>query len=319
MNLKERVNRNPYVFLLAVAMTGASMAGGIVEYFCKQRIALVSQKSDLEVGRLQGELSSLKRGLGESKYLDVRSFVFPKERRSHVQLNPRSRYFATEGFYALTNMPGWSYEQTTGEGLSEREYGEHLPPELAKIVGDAPIHLWRALEHRTVRGPGDYVESGPLIILQRTPIEKVLKITGERLPEIIEQETGEKVTAEEMKDPLKEMERIFRGDAAAALLPNILTVPLAEMLGSPQTSSEVVELQKVGNVVYVQFLTTLHDTIVDGKRQTEFFVRHEAIIVSDRDTVTVIHVIVPTSDPAPRGLVYAQTQEWFSGLAILVQ
>jgi hypothetical protein len=161
--------------------------------------------------------------------------------------------------------------------------------------------------------------AGPLIIFQRTPLSQMLQST-EYVPALIEEAAGEKVefTAEDLKDSRLLLERAFRGDASALILANTMTNRLASFQ-SPEIDTQLVEIQKVANVVYAQFFITLHNAKMNNKAIPLVFVREEYLIVTDQDSATVIHVFVPTTDPAPRGAVYSQIQEWFSGLAILVK
>jgi hypothetical protein len=142
----------------------------------------------------------------------------------------------------------------------------------------------------------------------------------EHFPEIFQEQSGEKVefTSEDIRDARAYLERIFRGDAAALHLQATIADNMWTS-ATTQISTQIVEVQKVGNVVYAQFLHTLHAPTVDKKTVPIFFLREETIIITDQDTSTVIRVAVPIDDPAPRGAVYSQIQEWFSGLAVVVK
>jgi hypothetical protein len=111
MQLKDFIEKHPAIYLLGITVTVSGVVFTVSEYFCKQRMEIASQKAALEVSTLQTELTSIRRGLGDSKYLDVRTFVFPKGRPQSLQTNPKSRYISTEDLYAITEMPGWTYER----------------------------------------------------------------------------------------------------------------------------------------------------------------------------------------------------------------
>lgn len=323
MNIKDRVEHNPFIYILTTTLLASSFAVGIAEYFCRERIEVASQKSALEISTLQSELSSIKRGLGDSKWLDVRTFVHPKNYPGSLPVSTKSKFFASEDFYAVTDIPGWSYNEQTPEQLSEKYHHGKLKPSLRRLVGDQPLHIWTSRDVMSVEEEVEkdyfFVTEGPMIALQRAPYTQVSKVF-EHLPELVEEQFGEKVefTPDDIKDARTYLDRLFRGDAAA--------VPLAELLRgnlvpfpTERMVTQLVELQKVGNVVYAQFFSTLHDAKVDKKTVPIFYERKEIIMITDQDSITTIVIDIPTGDPSPRGPVYAQVQEWFAGLAVLVK
>ena len=133
MNIKDRVEHNPFAYILVVTIAISGTAIGIAEYFCRQRIEITSQRSALEISTLQTELTSIRRGLGDSKYLDIRSFVHAKGLPGTSPISPKSKFFAGEDFYARTDLPGWTYERMTHEQFSEKFYGDRLTPKSKSV------------------------------------------------------------------------------------------------------------------------------------------------------------------------------------------
>jgi hypothetical protein len=76
--------------------------------------------------------------------------------------------------------------------------------------------------------------------------------------------------------------KMFRGDAAQMELTMLIRVHYEELFGDYATnvSTEIVQLQKIGNVLYIQLLTTVHNAHVDGKVASVSFVREEAMFIS---------------------------------------
>ena len=324
VNIKDRAERGPFVYILAATISVSGAAVGISEYFCRQRIGITTQRSALEICTLQSELTSIRRGLGDSKCLDIRTFVHTKDLPGTPPINPKSKFMASEAFYARTDLPGWTYEALTSEKFMEKYYGAKLAPTIRKYSGEFPIRVWTAPKLHTVEAKLDeesnyFTATGPQITLQRIPFSAPAR-GAEHFPEILEEQTGEKVefTPDGMKDARAYLERMFRGDAAALHLRSAIERSMWPGF-TPQINTQIVEVQKVGNVVYAQFLHTLHGPTVDKKTVPIFFLREETIIITDQDTSTVISVGVPIDDPAPRGAVYSQIQEWFSGLAVVVK
>jgi len=323
MELKQRVERHPIIYLLISAISVSTIAVSVAEYFYRQRIDIVNQKSELRISTLESELTSIRRGLGDSKYLDVRSFVHPKNYPGPLAISTKSKFFANEDFYAVTDIPEWTYEELTAEQLAEKYEGGKLKPAIRKLSGNQLVHVWTDRKYMSIEEEVDrdyyFITQGPMITLQRIPYTQYTKLF-EQLQEVYEAQTGEKVefTPEDSKDIRTYLERLFRGDAAAFQLAGMLNGNLVPF-PPERIVTQLVELQKVGNVVYAQFLSTLHDAKVDKKKVSVFFERKELIIITDQDSLTIIVINVPIGDPSPRGPVYSRIQEWFAGLAVLVK
>ncbi len=324
MTLKKYVENNPFFFLLGTAITVAGVVAGVLLYFCHERIDLANQKSNLEISTLQSELVSIRRGLGENKYLDIRTFVYPRQGQPISPINPKAKYIADDGFYAILDLPDWDYEVMSGEQFNKKMFGIDLGPKWKKLFGNSRMHVWRVKTPTNVTAAaGDYHETGPLITLEKMSISTLMGMVKEHLPEMAEEKTGWKMTTQEtqaVKDVLPALEKMFRGDAAQMELTMLIRAHYEELFGDYATdvSTEIVQLQKIGNVLYIQLLTTVHNAHVDGKVASVSFVREEAMFISDEENMAIIHIVVPSSDPSPRGPVYTRIQEWFSGMAIPV-
>jgi len=420
MNLKDIVDRHPLRVIVGMIFATAAAVAGTMNYFCSQRIFAMEYK----VQESENQLASIHRGLGDNKYLDVRSFVHQKDLQAEVQLPLGSQFFNEENFYAESDPSRWVHEKISGRSLFERLNGEHLPPYLAKIDDQNSVHLWRDSHFRSVEGGPSFMNLGSFIMLEKIPIQELLGLVGQvtkgrmnneqvTLSEIFvttqsltnaevahakktakdlharalkgedfaelarrfsagetAMEGGElgafergelskeiedvvfKMKAGQVSDVIRtrkgceilklmyrsggnlvppnvpehdESDRVlarldaeFRGDAAGTFLLSELN--LLHTLGSdpPNVSFEIVQLQKVGNVVYAQVLRTWRDVTVRGLHYPNYFVRQEIVIVTDQSNLYHIETFVPTSDPAVRGEIYSRITEWFSKLAIFV-
>jgi hypothetical protein len=107
MGIKERVEQHPIISLLILAIPVSTFVAGVGEYFCRQRIDIANQKSELRINTLESELTSIRRGMGESNFLDIRTFVYPKDRLALLKVNPKSKFVSEENFYAILDLPGW--------------------------------------------------------------------------------------------------------------------------------------------------------------------------------------------------------------------
>jgi hypothetical protein len=317
MGIKERVEQHPIIYLLMSAVSVSIIVLSVAEYFCRQRIDIASQKSELRISTLESELTSIRRGMGESNFLDIRTFVYPKDRLALLKVNPKSKFVSEENFYAILDLPGWQYERTSTEKLIRTETGEELPPTAKKVLGKNPVNRWTAAESLAVKGPHGFSESGPDIIVEKVLYTSAVPSNKEDYSKFLKEMTGSEPRPEDLPDRAF-LEHLYRGDMATVLLANFFQTFLGEFVESSEISTQLLELEKIANVIYLQDLITVHNATVNGKKLPVYFVRHELIIITDQNGVTFIVITVPSADPMPRGPAYAQIQEWFSGLAIPV-
>jgi hypothetical protein len=95
--------------------------------------------------------------------------------------------------------------------------------------------------------------AGPMIIIDRSSLAEIFK-AGEHIPALVEESSGEKIefTADELKDIRVVLERMYRGDASAIILAQVMSEELSKF-ASPDIDIQLVETQKVANIVYAQF------------------------------------------------------------------
>jgi hypothetical protein len=332
LDIRKGIENNPIIYMIATAVAVAGVAVGVVEFLCRERIEIIRETNDFTVKTLQAELASIRRGLGENQSLDVRTFVYPKGSAPIHPISPKAQYVSGDDFYANLNLPDWRYEVMDGEQFTRAAFGDtsfdDAIPAVQKTLKASRLHVWSPIAGVTrielKHSDGTVADrAGPFILLSKSSIAEMLGIVGKYLPELRDPNTGETITSEKVKEikdnGIPELDELFRGDAAGLFLGDLARQHFSALVGaSSDFKTQLAEVQKVGNVLYVQFLTTLLNAEVDGKRLPKLFVREEIILITDQVNVTTIEVIVPSADPSPRGPVYAQIQEWFSTLAIPV-
>jgi hypothetical protein len=315
MDIKKRIEQNPIICLLISAISVSAVVLSVAEYFCRQRIDIASQKSELRINTLESELTSIRRGMGESNFLDIRTFVYPKDRLALLKVNPKSKYVSEENFYAILDLPGWQYESISTEQFIRNELGVEMPPTFKKLLGKSPVYTWTATEHSAIKGPYDYTESGPSIVIERLRYAPLLSASNQDYAAFLKESSGIEIKPEEIPDLA---DRGINQDKMATLQLASFMQSNCRQFADPDFDTRLVELEKVGNVIYLQMFITIQNGTVNGRKLPIFFVRHEVIIITDQNGATQIIITVPSADPTPRGPVYAQIQEWFSGLAIPV-
>ncbi len=82
--------------------------------------------------------------------------------------------------------------------------------------------------------------------------------------------------------------------------------------------AELLNVQKIHNVVYVATRYTLRDIKVEKVAYPHYYIFSEAIIILDGPTLTLVKTWVPSPDPS-RNVEYAQyISTWLSELRVLV-
>jgi|GEM_PF-2240456 len=317
MSIKERVERNPWVFLIVVSLATASVVVGVQGYFDKQ-------SKDAAVNKLESQLISIDRrieGKEGERFLDVRKFIIAKTEESRIPTT--SKFLPEDNFYASPDTTTWTYSTSSESALAKLLTGQAPPPELDPLLALAPqIHLWQGGAVLPMEGSQVFKAAVPLIIVQRTPIDRFAEIVGSAA-EIMGRATtsASQVDLSVQQNPQdfrKALENIYRGDIVGFLqlaqMQSIFSLPVVD----PKISVELVTSQKVGNVLYAQFRITLKDVTVGGVKYERYYIRQEDIIISAPTDVYMVRTFIPSSDPASRGEVYTRFTEWFGGLAILL-
>ena len=71
-SLKARVDNNPFLYLVSVAVAVAVTVAGVQQFFAVQASKALEEKYQVEVKDLQTSLASINRGVeGSGNYLDV--------------------------------------------------------------------------------------------------------------------------------------------------------------------------------------------------------------------------------------------------------
>jgi len=112
------------------------------------------------------------------------------------------------------------------------------------------------------------------------------------------------------------MDKIFQGDAVGFLFTSTLFVEYLSASGG-NFAPELMDVQKVGNVLHFQLLTRLTDVTVGSEIHSIYYLFEEFYMVSNPPNLYVIHAMVPSPEPTLSPDIQAQLSSWFSKLAIV--
>jgi hypothetical protein len=315
-SVKERVESNPFVYIITVAIAVAGLVAGVHQFFASQASKELESKYQAEVRELQTRMASINRGTGEkSDFLDVKTFLRPKSGGAPI-VSPTARFFPDDDFYASTTGTYWTYSKTTEGALMESATGKALPQGFAGAAFAAPLHLWKGEGQFAVDGSPFIRSAFPHITLQRFPIDEFAKIMS-----LVRTESAGQQLPEEDDDReafLQATDRLFHGDVVGVLLAGYMNIQMSVPMQDKRSTFELMSVQKVGNVLYAKSMTTLKDVSVDRQSGSRLYLTRELIVVSNVTDVYFISVFVPGREPAQRGEPFTKVTEWLGDLAILI-
>lgn len=315
MDWKDWFEKNAFFVVLSACVATGSVVAGIMQYYSTQKIEIIKQQQISEVSELQTQLALISRNIGHQEYLDVTKIVVSRDR---ISLSPNSRYFDDAEFYASAATGDWVYSQTSeaalAQSLIEADIAESS---LIKKAGNlAPIHLWRAKETLNVQGSSVFKNLFSYVYLERMPVENFKSAVGSLASNNEPPRTTPSSTTSTRPisaDPA--LDSLFRGDIAGKLLTLVLASQLA--LGS-EINCELLNVQKIHNVVYLAMRYTLKDVQVQRIAYPRYYLYSEVVIISDGPNATMIKTLVPSPDPSGNTDSFRYLTNWFNNLRVLV-
>jgi hypothetical protein len=264
LGLRDKINNNIVVILIASGFAVASVTAGVVHYLSKQQQDLMltrhesavenlvaehrqdlrslTARHDEELAELRARMRSIERRLGGNEFFDVKRFFVDDARQ--LQLSKHAEFFNDAGFYAPTDETRWQYVQ-----MSEMEFARHVVgpqnPLFGVLESMAPhsedlgtVHIWKGVDEKVVEGPAPIERLFPYISVRRVSYEDLFGQIN-KMSEILDEMFVEKFNEAELSETDRELvianaeeyaAKLFRGDAVGALLPSHLM--MAQMIAS---------------------------------------------------------------------------------------
>ena len=266
---------------------------------------------------LRTQLASIARSMGHEEYLDVRKIVVARDR---VSPESNVQYFDDAEFYALAPSGDWTYSKSTEEELLNTLSGIDLSknPTLHSIATVAPIHLWRTKKTFGVEGSQLFKNVFPYVYLVKFPVNKFKTVVGSigtenKVSASSSTTPGEKTSETQDKDA-NFLDSLFRGDVAGKLLTFTLVAQTSVEAVMP---TELLNVQKVHNVVYIATRTTLGDVKIDNVSYRHYFLYSETVIITTGEDAIMIKTMLPSADPSGTSEYFQYMTHWFNSLRVL--
>lgn len=292
---KARLEEHTFWVLLTFAVFIGGTVFGVVHYFCSERLQAIKSDYEIKITDYQSKLASINRRFVGGDYINVAQFVVHRGDRNRVPA--QSKFYADDSFYAPA-VQGWTYKKTTDTEFFTSIFGEEGKKQINEITGLAPVHVWS-------RGPlipmgnHDVIQNfAPCIYLQRLPIEELTV----------------QLNLEAAKN--SQPATLFQGDVIGSMLAQTFANVFKTLTFTSETQASLLNINKVSNVLYCQFLLTLHNVTIDSRKLESYFITLEMIVVSTKDNVYTVCDLIPSEEPMLRGPVPAEVTEWLNGFAV---
>lgn len=321
MNIKEKIENRPFIYLLTAVVAAVSVSAGIQQFFYSQQKEIVKEECD-------NDLASIKRGLDKDDSINIKNLQYTAS--SSNQPPSASKFYAAEQFYATTKS-SWSYSVTTETAMLQdmtNLNAANMPIQIQQAVGLVPVHLWKETR-RTVKVDNHpvFVHLFPLVAVETIDFEQLHKLFGAftaddndtnksdaKDPKQVSQVSSKQPSS--ALDKIAPFERYFRADLVGAFFTSQLYGQMLSSVGNVGQFS-LLDVQKVGNVLYSQSLLTLSNVKIDGKKYERYYIRRELIFISASDKLYTIQTFVPSDDPSARGEAFSDITNWLADFRIL--
>jgi hypothetical protein len=83
-------------------------------------------------------------------------------------------------------------------------------------------------------------------------------------------------------------------------------------------SYKLLAVNKVGNLIYVQGLTTITKCKINKVEYKKYYLRDELIILSNAKEVYLISTMVPSTDPSTRSPYFDDITNWLGNFKMII-
>jgi hypothetical protein len=291
MTFKSRVESNPFISLIVTGTAVGAVVAAVISFFCSQRL----EEARTQIADRESKLASINRNLAGGDFMKVEKFLARRGDRSHVPA--QSKFYPDDSFYA-PEIKGWIYTKVTDRVFFTSIFGKEAEKQMSEITGIAPMHVWTRGPLKPV-GNNDVIENfAPSIYVQRLPLDELTV----------------QLNLEAAKN--SQPTTLFEGDVIGSMLAQTFSNIFKKLTITSDTQASLLSITKVSNVLYCQFLVTIHDVTIDGRALPSYFINLEMIVISTPKSVYTICDLVPSEEPVLRGSVPAEVTEWLSGFAV---
>jgi hypothetical protein len=186
----------------------------------------------------------------------------------------------------------------------------------------AKLHIWRPKAKPIQLDGANFKQIFPYVFVQCFSFDQLDKLarlsTGESA--VLASGIGDNTPAEHVDEEVdfhNNYEKYLRNDVVGSIF-TIKLYTMAIMAQFPKQSVTLLNVQKVGNVLYSQVLITLHDLKADSKHYDNYYIKEEIIIVATPNGVALIQTFIPSDDPSFRDPNSTIITSWLQDFRVVV-
>lgn len=314
MDWKNWFERNAFFVVVSACVATGGVVAGVMEYYSGQKIEIMKEQQASELNDLKTQLGSITRSIGHEEYLDVGKIVVARDR---VSPEPNSQYFDDAEFYAPAASGDWVYSESDEATLAQTLLGNEIEnsPLVQKAGKIAPIHLWRARQTLAAGGSSPFKSLFPYVYVEKFSFDKMKGAIGSLAADDTPPPAPAPAAKPQSSPGNEFLDSAFRGDVAGKLLTFLL---LAQFAAGQQLPTELLNVQKIHNVVYVAERMTLKNVTINKVAYPRYYLYSEIVIISNGEDATMVKTLVPSADPFGNNDSFQYLSRWFNGLRVLV-
>jgi hypothetical protein len=324
MNIKKKIEDNPIISLFILSAFLVSAAIGILQFFHNKEINLLKREKDIEIIDLKSKLSSIKRGIGSNEYLDIRKLFVKNEEIKSIPTD--LSFFPEEQFYAQKDFVNLKYNKYSIVDLYELQNEEKASDLFKNSYTNLYVHFWTTKEEIRIEGADGLNFISPSIALAKRSKEELRDLfgilfhkanIGKRLSDYIAKNAPFDVDFDSTKIE-SNLRNMYDGNWSAILLDQYLTKKLSLPILNNNFSYKLLAVNKVGNLIYVQGLTTITKCKINKVEYKKYYLRDELIILSNAKEVYLISTMVPSTDPSTRSPYFDDITNWLGNFKMII-
>jgi len=323
-SLKDKIEKNPIISLIILVFICTSVVATILLFFYNKEIELITKQKDNELIETKSKLSSIKRNIYSNEYFDIRQLFITNEEIKNIPDN--YVFFDDDQFYAPKNIGELKYKKMNYVELKSRDEGKEAPELLKIFYSKMFVHMWTLDNDVIIDGINGIRVITPCIKLQKRSKFEFKGMLGALFQKLnIAEVLNKYLEKGEINDGRfdtakisKNLEGVYNGNWSAILLEQYLTKGLSLPVNNSNVMFELLNVNKNGNAIYAQGLTTFSDVNVNNFKYKKYYLREELIIMSNMNTIYIINTLMPSKDPSTRDPIYKDISNWLYNVKILI-
>lgn len=312
------LDNHPLKAMFTIISASCSVTAAILIFFYSSIIDAKVEYSRIEVEKLKRELSGIDRGVNGAQSIDV-SKVFIKNGDTDTTYN-KLDYLDDLKAYTLKPSGAWQHALVSDSTMSIMLAGrviEKADYRINKEPSNELTHHWWVADRYTINKGSIFKYMFPSILMRRYDYYNTnwTFYTNEttELP-YPTRPVDRSDTAAYQKTAQILMYDFAGFSLMQSLQRTLFRIPIEYL---DNMYAQLIKAEKRGNVMYTQYLWTLIEPTIDGKKVDRFYIRIEEIsILSSEGYAYQISIVIPSTEPLFNGTEQAYISSWLNALRI---